>query len=384
MSELRRRILVPGQGLPPKPLTMTGTGSSSAGVMQKKMKKDYSPVSWDKYFTAKNDVTVDSNSFRVYVKGDEGPVILFLHGGGFSALTWAILSVEICNLVKCRCLAVDLRGHGDTMTTDDSDLSADTLSRDVGSIVTAMFGDDIPPIVLIGHSMGGAIAVHVAYEKLIPSLIGLAVIDVVEGTALEALNSMQSFLRSRPATFNSLDQAIEWSVRAAQVRNLESAKVSIPGHLKKINNNSQTVEISNVNTIAEEEEEEVEKISVTNLKSSDNNPPQTSETQNEAYTWRIDLSKTDKFWEGWFSGLSNRFLSCEVQKMLLLAGVDRLDKDLTIGQMQGKFQMQVLPQCGHAVHEDVPEKVAQVIATFMHRHKFAQVTDNFQPTFRAY
>ncbi len=23
----------------------------------------------------------------------------------------------------------------------------------------------------------------------------------------------------------------------------------------------------------------------------------------------------------------------------------------------GKFQMQVLPQCGHAVHEDAPEKV---------------------------
>ena len=51
------------------------------------------------------------------------------------------------------------------------------------------------------------------------------------------------------------------------------------------------------------------------------------------------------------------FLSCSVPKMLLLAGVDRLDKDLTVGQMQGKFQMQVLPQCGHAVHEDVPEKV---------------------------
>ena len=30
-------------------------------------------------------------------------------------------------------------------------------------------------------SMGGAVAVHVASRKLIPSLIGLAVIDVVEG-----------------------------------------------------------------------------------------------------------------------------------------------------------------------------------------------------------
>ncbi|KAI0234780.1 Protein phosphatase methylesterase 1 [Lamellibrachia satsuma] len=101
------------------------------------------------------------------------------------------------------------------------------------------------------------------------------------------------------------------------------------------------------------------------------------------YTWRIDLSKTDKYWRGWFEGLSKLFLGCEVPKMLLLAGVDRLDKDLTVGQMQGKFQMQVLPQCGHAVHEDVPDKVADVLATFMVRHRMVEPTSNFQMTFPA-
>nr|XP_054929363.1 protein phosphatase methylesterase 1-like [Dermacentor andersoni] len=65
------------------------------------------------------------------------------------------------------------------------------------------------------------------------------------------------------------------------------------------------------------------------------------------------------------------------------SGVDRLDKDLTIGQMQGKFQMQVLPQCGHAVHEDVPGKVAEAVATFLVRNKFAEPTANFQQTFPA-
>lgn len=60
------------------------------------------------------------------------------------------------------------------------------------------------------------------------------------------------------------------------------------------------------------------------------------QASNEKFTWRINLSKTEKYWEGWFSKLSSLFLSCEVPKMLLLAGVDRLDKELTIGQMQGK------------------------------------------------
>ena len=69
--------------------------------------------------------------------------------------------------------------------------------------------------------------------------------------------------------------------------------------------------------------------------------------------------------------------------MLLLAGIDRLDRDLTAGQMQGKFQMQVLPQAGHAVHEDVPDRMAEVLATFLIRNKFAEAKDEFTPSFPA-
>lgn len=89
------------------------------------------------------------------------------------------------------------------------------------------------------------------------------------------------------------------------------------------------------------------------------------------------MSKTDRFWEGWFKDMSNLFLSCPVPKLLILAGVDRLDKDLTIGQMQGKFQMQVLPRCGHCVHEDAPDKVAEVLVTFLMRLKLAVTKENF-------
>ena len=46
--------------------------------------------------------------------------------------------------------------------------------------------------------------------------------------------------------------------------------------------------------------------------------------------------KTEKFWRGWFLGLSELFMSVPVTKLLILAGVDRLDKNLTIGQMQGQ------------------------------------------------
>ncbi|XP_061753733.1 protein phosphatase methylesterase 1 isoform X2 [Nerophis ophidion] len=312
----------------------------------------------------------------IYCSGAHGPVLLLLHGGGHSALSWAVFTAVIISRINCRVVAMDLRAHGDSKVKHLEDLSADTMAKDIGKVVEALYGDNPPPIMLIGHSMGGAIAVHTAAANHIPSLLGLCVIDVVEGTAMDALNSMQNFLRSRPKIFKSLENAIEWSVKSGQIRNMESARVSMGGQVKKCEESSSSPGVSNSigeALIEEEEDEEGEEESNKKRMKEDD-----QETKKESiFTWRVDLSKTEKYWEGWFKGLSALFLTCPVPKLLLLAGVDRLDKDLTIGQMQGKFQMQVLSQCGHAVHEDAPEKVADALAAFMVRHKFTDFKEGF-------
>ncbi len=56
--------------------------------------------------------------------------------------------------------------------------------------------------------MGGAMAVRVGTQ--IPSLVGLIVMDVVEGSALKALDGMHQFLRGRPQTFQTMEGAVEW------------------------------------------------------------------------------------------------------------------------------------------------------------------------------
>ncbi|KAL6470045.1 hypothetical protein MHYP_G00211640 [Metynnis hypsauchen] len=316
------------------------------------------------------------HTFRIYSSGSHGPVLLLLHGGGHSALSWAVFTGVICSRINCRVVAIDLRAHGDTKVKNSEDLSAETMAKDVGKVVEALYGENPPPILMIGHSMGGAIAVHTAAANHVPSLLGLCVIDVVEGTAMDALNSMQNFLRSRPKTFKSVENAIEWSVKSGQIRNIESARVSMTGQVKKCEEplNSPGISKSISEGIIEEEEEDEEGGESNHKRKKEDD----QEVKKESlYTWRIELSKTEKYWEGWFRGLSSLFLSCPVPKLLLLAGIDRLDKDLTIGQMQGKFQMQVLPQCGHAVHEDAPEKVADALATFMVRHKFTEFKEGF-------
>ncbi|KAF0307051.1 Protein phosphatase methylesterase 1 [Amphibalanus amphitrite] len=96
------------------------------------------------------------------------------------------------------------------------------------------------------------------------------------------------------------------------------------------------------------------------------------------YTWRIDLASTEPHWQGWFRGLSPLFLSAPAPKVLLLAGIDRLDRELSVGQMQGKFQIQVVPRSGHVVHEDVPDRVAGIVATFLIRQRLTHALDGFQ------
>ncbi|XP_031170380.1 protein phosphatase methylesterase 1-like isoform X1 [Sander lucioperca] len=371
-------------------------------------KLDYSPVSWREYFDQMEDVSVgpaDSRDvFRIYKAGNDGPLLVLLHGGGHSALSWAVFTTAIASRVTCRVLAMDLRGHGDTLVRQSDDFSTQTMSSDIANVIGACYGETPPPIVLIGHGVGGAIAVHTASNMLLPTTVGLVAIDVVEGSATEALHSIQNFLKGRPKSFKSMDHAIEWSVKSGQIRNLEAARVSMVGQIKRCEvevaspvtdvvvesneefydqkyvndkeNAASEVSLSEGKNNSEEQLMESASLPKESPMKTEDEPAGLTTTNrtvgDSVYMWRIDLSKSEKYWDGWFRGTSNLFLACNLPKLLLLAGIDRLDRDLTIGQMQGKFMMQVLPPCGHAVQENKPDKVAEAVASFLLRHKFAE------------
>ena len=75
-----------------------------------------------------------------------------------------------------------------------------------------------------------------------------------------------------------------------------------------------------------------------------------------------------------YIGMSEAFLNTSHFKLLFVAGVERLDKELIIGQMQGKFQTGILPTVGHAVHEDAPDRAASILVDFLARFKVVTVT----------
>jgi protein phosphatase methylesterase 1 len=54
------------------------------------------------------------------------------------------------------------------------------------------------------------------------------VIDVVEGSAMDALPFMENIVMSRPPEFKSLASVVQYGVKSGTVKEIESARVSMP------------------------------------------------------------------------------------------------------------------------------------------------------------
>jgi hypothetical protein len=134
--------------------------------------------SWSSYWDQKNTISIPGRGlFNYYSSGKEGdPVVLFVHGGGYTGLTWSLVAKKLKNK-NLRLIAPDLRGHGLTEGEDDDDLSKETMSQDVAALweylvvkphdqrmaslssAAGPSSDGGPCGILVGHSMGAALVV---------------------------------------------------------------------------------------------------------------------------------------------------------------------------------------------------------------------------------
>lgn len=293
-----------GQFNPPPP-------TASLTFRRSPNKRTLDQIPWTRFFERELFLESKLDALRInhhaYLTSPTGTAPLFVthHGAGSSGLSFAALTAQIRKLLpSAGILSIDARGHGSTTIDPEPetlDLSLETLSADVISILeqtkVQMGWKNLPLLVLIGHSLGGAVMTDVAKGgKLGNAVLGYAVLDVVEGSAMDALQSMQTYLSTRPLGFPSLESGIDWHIRSRTIRNSLSARTSVPALLSF--------------------DEEAR--------------------SSRCWTWKTDLAATQPYWEGWFVGLSKKFLEARGGKLLLLAGTDRLDKELIIGQMQGK------------------------------------------------
>ncbi|WP_264481530.1 acetoin dehydrogenase dihydrolipoyllysine-residue acetyltransferase subunit [Acidisoma cellulosilyticum] len=92
-------------------------------------------------------------------EGQDGTPILLIHGFGGDLNNWLFTQPALSE--RHRVIAIDLPGHGgSTKQMDSGDLS--TLA---GAVVSLMKALDLPACHLVGHSLGGAVALQVALDE---------------------------------------------------------------------------------------------------------------------------------------------------------------------------------------------------------------------------
>ncbi|OJD29269.1 protein phosphatase methylesterase 1, partial [Diplodia corticola] len=270
-------------------------------------------VDWTRYFAQelflehRDEATGEHAQYHVYVTPPatpKTPLLVLHHGAGSSALTWALFALEARRLMpEVGVLAVEAREHGSVVVGGDGgvdgSMAVAKLSADLARMIAltaARLGwtQRMPQLLLVGHSLGGAVVVEAAKSGVLPGgpagVMGYAVLDVVEGSAMDALKHMHTYLSTRPSIFPSPDAAIDWHIRSRTLRNPDSARASVPSLLRRL--------------------------------------------ESGKWVWKTDLAQTEPYWTNWFEGMSSKFLTARGAKLLLLAGTDRLDKELMIGQMQ--------------------------------------------------
>lgn len=383
-------------GLPPRTRTSTviNDDDAAAGLANAKGTLSTEARSWKECFDRAEDVRIDGDGeitkggvFRVYSSNfasssgasgasdasDASPVLLAcLHGCPYTGLTWGPCAEELARRARStsslsspspassmEIFAMDLRGHGESVANAPDAAACESFDPDVMAedaletlrVFVARRGEEEKTkktrrkVVVVGHSMGGAIAARLAkrLEELdaagdgFVEVVGLILIDIVEGSAMAALPAMGALVDARPETFESLEEAMTWSMtKGGGTRNPRSAAISLPSQLRELR-------------VA-------------------GGADTSSASRRCRFAWRTNLRATAKYWSDWYTGLSKLYLSVKAPKLLLLAGNDRLDTELTIAQMQGKFQMTLLPKAGHAIQEDDPDSVATVLENFVGRY----------------
>lgn len=230
-------------------------------------------------------------------------------------------------------------------------MSLTTLTKDGLSILAKLYPPNTPQpnLILVGHSMGGAVVVSIAHalqdmepQHNKPNVAGVAVLDVVEGTAIDALPIMRTIVSQLPRGFPTVADAVRWHVDSGTIVNLNSARRSVPSLLRRnVAYEKDVAQDAQESHVSEQEPMEMMK----------DTTPATDTPSSFPLVWRHDLLATEPHWRGWFEGLSASFLSVKCARLLLLAGTDRLDKELMIGQMQGKYQLVVFQDVGHSLQE---------------------------------
>ncbi len=142
----------------------------------------------------------------------ECPTVVLLHGGSQTAHTWDLAALLLRE--RYHLIALDQRGHGDSEWTPEPEQNTSALMlRDTSAFIAHVEREytGSSPLVLVGMSMGGGIALRYAAQNP-PALRALVIVDVAPETIPRGGEGMQRF-RADTETLDRFEDFLERAIR---------------------------------------------------------------------------------------------------------------------------------------------------------------------------
>jgi esterase len=156
----------------------------------------------------------------------ERPVV-FVHGGGLTSRTWDFVCLALRG--EFRCIALDLRGHGDSHWAQEPDAyTLDSYARDIQALVGHL---ELTRCTLVGMSLGGHASIIAAAESSF--VAGLALVDVGPEPDHVAVREILRGIRE-PATFDGIDDVVDVALKLNPRRSPDELRNSLRHNLREL------------------------------------------------------------------------------------------------------------------------------------------------------
>jgi len=158
----------------------------------------------------------------------DAPPVLLLHGITGHARVWDHLAARL--VPGRRVIAIDQRGHGDSEAAPDDDYRVGTMADDVAAFVESLRLDRFT---LLGHSMGGRIAIQFAGDHA-ARLERLVIVDIGPDINLAGLQRVRDMMAKSPERIESEDWAVEYIRRANPLQDVDMLRERVRHGLKRL------------------------------------------------------------------------------------------------------------------------------------------------------
>lgn len=157
------------------------------------------------------------------------PACLLIHGFGESSCNWADYGAALSCFETV--YAIDLRGHGDSSWDPESRYHADAFVEDVAHALDAL---GLIDVAIVGHSLGGDIALQVAAER--PDQVrAVVLVDFGPDLNPAGLAKICSDLRANMRVFDSREAFLQALIEARPLLAPEIAARVVRDSLRELN-----------------------------------------------------------------------------------------------------------------------------------------------------